>query len=75
MSGRHGSPLRFVLLAMLDHHAHGALPDFCENLTDFLMDSILSKNGASTKPGAVHSVFKSHAPNLIHWDSSMVRSE
>jgi hypothetical protein len=39
----------------LNHHAHGALANFGGKLDGFLHGYILSRDGASTKPGAVHS--------------------
>jgi hypothetical protein len=48
------SPLRVVRAGSLADHAHGALDDFGGRLELLLHSSILSNNGASTKPGAVH---------------------
>ncbi|THC37284.1 hypothetical protein C2862_24895, partial [Massilia sp. Mn16-1_5] len=44
------------LAAGFADHAHGALDDFRGILGLLFHSSILSNNGASTKPGAIHSV-------------------
>ena len=47
-------PLRVVLLLILQHHPHRALPDFRREPAESRHAPILSRSGASEKPGAIH---------------------
>ena len=60
-NGLDGRPLRRVLAAMLQHHAHGALAHLGENFGDFFM-APFSRVGASVKPGAIKSDGASDGP-------------
>jgi hypothetical protein len=51
---RDRGPLQLVLVAGFAGHAHGALDDFGGVLRLLFHGSILSNNGASTKPRAIH---------------------
>src|SRR5262249_8608700 len=46
-----GRPLRVMLILMLEHHPHRALSDFWGEPTRSCHGPILSKSGASEKPG------------------------
>ena len=50
-------PLRVVLLLILQHHPHRALPDFRREPAESRHAPILSRSGASEKAGAAQPVF------------------
>jgi hypothetical protein len=53
--GFYGRPLGRMIASRLGNHAHGSLANLRGKLDWFLhRGSILSRSGASTKPGAVH---------------------
>ena len=64
-------PLRRVVLGVLEHHPHRSLPHLRGKPTRSRHDPILSRNGASGKPGAVHE-FCAHPRRLLVKDAGYV---
>ena len=51
---QHGRPFGFILTLVFKHHAYCTFPDFRGISFGSVHYSILSRNGASDKPGAIH---------------------
>ncbi|MHA7815453.1 MAG: hypothetical protein ACX93N_03185, partial [Pseudohaliea sp.] len=70
--------LRAMLSLMLKHHANSSLPELRWILRSFVHRSILSRSGASDKPGAIQTATsfyrKSYSNNLSTALRTLVKS-